>query len=315
MIFHEIHSAYWRIIRKLLIKAAEAPVSTGDLSTLIREDGFGETNVSLSLKKLDTDGGEWPLLSGGKSILSHTPPTLFTDPERRFLASCLTDPRVTLFLSEETCAALREALSGIPPLWTDEDIVYYDRYTDGDPFTDENYRARFRTLLCAMREKKKIRVSYQSRKSGQVKTHTGSLISLEYSAKDDVFRFRLLENHHIATLLASGILQADVTDIPAEEAPFTLETKTVTVEITDERNALSRAMLSFSDLQKETENLGNDRYLVTLHYETEDETEILIRLLSFGPFLRVLSPEGMREKWKYRIQRQVELLGAVMSDG
>ena len=308
-IFHEIHSAYFRIIEKLLTKAAEAPVSKNDLEALITEDGFGETKLSPSLKfkNLDINGGKWPLLKDGKSILKHKPPTLFTDPERRFLKSCLVDPRVTLFLSEETYAKLSDALSDISPLWTSEDIVYYDRYNDGDPFTDENYRARFRTLLAAMREKKKVHISYCSRNDGNQKEYTGSLLSLEYSPKNDVFRFRFYVNTSPMTILVSGVLEASVTDEPAEEVTDKPETKTVVVELIDERNNLDRAMRSFSDLKKETEKLGDNRYRITLYYEIADEAEILIRILSFGSFLRVLSPDDLREKWEDRIWKQIEL--------
>ena len=214
----------------------------------------------------------------------------------------------------EKAGAAPVSAADVPPLWEESDMIYYDRYTDGDPFADTDYRARFRTLLAAMREKKKVRISYRRRKDGVQKEYTGTLLSLEYSTKDDVFRFRF----HVAvspmTILAAGVLSTAVTDEPTETIKDVPEMRTVTVEIKDNRNSLGRAMLSFSNLQKKTENLGNDRYLVTLHYETEDKTEILIRLLSFGPFLRVLSPEGMREKWKYRIQRQVELFGGDMGD-
>ena len=214
----------------------------------------------------------------------------------------------------EKASAAPVSAADVPPLWEESDMIYYDRYTDGDPFADTDYRARFRTLLAAMREKKKVRISYRRRKDGVQKEYTGALLSLEYSAKDDVFRFRF----HVAvspmTILAAGVLDVAVTDEPAEDIADNPKMKTVTVEITDKRNALIRAMLSFSDLQKETESLGDDRYRVTLHYETEDETEILIRPLSFGPFLRVLSPDDIREKWKMRIRKQMELWDVVNKD-
>lgn len=317
-IFHEANGAYFCIIRKLLAKAAEAPVSIADLSVLIDENGFSETSLSLSLKELEAPNGEWPLLKDGMSILKdpetkkeksepYTPPILFTDPERRFLKSCLADPRVLLFLSKETHATLSDALSDIPPLWTSEDIIYYDRYTEGDPFTDIGYCVTFRKLLTAIREKKKVRISYRRRKDETQKEYTGSPISLEYSAKDDVFRLRFLVSDSLMTLLVSGIDEVAVTDELAAEIKDGPKTKSTIVEIADERSALSRAMLSFSDLKKETKACGNGRYRVTLHYETADEVEILIRLLSFGPFLRIISPDDLRQKWENRIRKQIEL--------
>ena len=79
------------------------------------------------------------------------------------------------------------------------------------------------------------------------------------------------------------------------------------MELVDERNALERAMLHFSHLEKETERLENDLYRVTLRYQRDDEMELLIRVLSFGPKLRVISPPGFIEQIKERLNRQKKL--------
>jgi len=46
---------------------------------------------------------------------------------------------------------------------------------------------------------------------------------------------------------------------------------------------------------------------VKLLYETEDETEMLIRILSFGPMIKVLSPQNLIEQIKNRIEKQEKL--------
>ena len=47
---------------------------------------------------------------------------------------------------------------------------------------------------------------------------------------------------------------------------------------------------------------------VKLLYDRADETEVLIRLLSFGPVLEIISPQDMRNKAAERVKRQMELL-------
>ena len=74
--------------------------------------------------------------------------------------------------------------------------------------------------------------------------------------------------------------------------------------LTDERNALERAMLHFSHLDKETQRIDGNRYKITLHYEQEDETELLIRVLSFGPVLKVVFPEDFVKKLCERLEKQ-----------
>ena len=78
-------------------------------------------------------------------------------------------------------------------------------------------------------------------------------------------------------------------------------------EITDERNARERAMLQFSYLAKKTERIGEKTYRMTLYYRQEDETELVIKLLSFGPVLKVVEPETFVSLIRERIDRQYSL--------
>ena len=79
------------------------------------------------------------------------------------------------------------------------------------------------------------------------------------------------------------------------------------LELTDDRNALERVMLHFSHLDKETERIDDNRYKITLYYEREDETELLIRVLSFGPVLKVVFPEDFIKKLCDRLEKQKNL--------
>ena len=85
--------------------------------------------------------------------------------------------------------------------------------------------------------------------------------------------------------------------------------KTLVMELFDVRNALERAMLHFSDLEKETERIDEKHYRITLNYKQGDETELLIRILSFGPVLKVTTPETMVAQIRERLARQAMLIG------
>ena len=65
--------------------------------------------------------------------------------------------------------------------------------------------------------------------------------------------------------------------------------KYVLIEVKDERNTLDRVLLHFAHFKKETEKKENT-YLVKLFYDESDETEMVIRLLSFGPMIKVIEP-------------------------
>ena len=64
--------------------------------------------------------------------------------EKRWMKAVLADPRIQLFSPDET------GLEDVEPLFTPDKIVYYDRYTDGDPYGDPSYIAHFRTILQAL---------------------------------------------------------------------------------------------------------------------------------------------------------------------
>ena len=63
-------------------------------------------------------------------------------------------------------------------------------------------------------------------------------------------------------------------------------------------------MLHFSDCRKETRRLDDRHYHVILWYDLQDETEMLIRILSFGPMIRVTAPESLISQIKERIIKQ-----------
>ncbi len=55
-------------------------------------------------------------------------------------------------------------------------------------------------------------------------------------------------------------------------------------------------------LEKITERLDEKHYRLQLMYNKSDETEMVIRILSFGPLLRVQEPAGFIELLRYRLR-------------
>ena len=82
-------------------------------------------------------------------------------------------------------------------------------------------------------------------------------------------------------------------------------------ELEDQRHALERVLPHFAHLEKETKRLDETHYRVTLQYDRADETEMVIRILSFGPMIRVLEPRRFVDQLRQRIERQKELAAAL----
>jgi predicted DNA-binding transcriptional regulator YafY len=81
------------------------------------------------------------------------------------------------------------------------------------------------------------------------------------------------------------------------------------IKVTSERNGVERFMLEFASYEKHTvRDLETGEYIVELWYDKQDETELLICLLSFGPVIEILGPKPLREQAAMRVRRQAELL-------
>lgn len=298
MIFHEIYGTYYTIISQLLAQAAEGTLTKAQLYTTVRERGFAESSLTIPRHLLEQT---WPLLQKDLTTpLRGRPERPLTLLEKRWLKALLADPRIRLFDPPA------EALEDIEPLYPRDALVYFDQYLDGDPYEDPAYIAHFRTILTALREKRWLLVRFTGR--NQV-FHEWRCIpyKLEYSAKDDKFRMISANNRTSLSVNVARIESCELLEYctEAEYQPRPMRRRKLVLELTDERNALERCLLHFSHLQKETERIGEKTYRLTLHYEKEDETELLIRVLSFGPVLKVLSPQKFREKLLHRLNRQL----------
>ena len=132
--------------------------------------------------------------------------------------------------------------------------------------------------------------------------------ALEYSEKDDKFRVIGRGRKAALTVNLGRITRLFVCEepfVPALEAAP--EKRSVTFIVTDRRSAPERALLHFAHFEKEAAQLDDTHYRITLRYDAADETELVIRVLSFGPSLRVTGPESFVERVRERLERQKNL--------
>lgn len=302
MLVHEIYGSYYRAVAAILRKTLDGPVSRADMVRLCNEHSFGDSarNIPPALLKQ-----EWPLLrADGTTILDHAPTLPLTLLERRWLKAISLDSRVQLFELDLSFAA------DVEPLFRPEDIICFDRYGDGDDYADPVYRAVFRTLLRAVEEKRRVRMTYASRR-GTMRTDECTPLRLEYSERDDRFRVLCAAEGDVVTRNLSGVTACDPLELDPGPLPDPdcREARRVRLEITDYRNTLERMSLHFAHLRKEVERAGDRKYLMTLWYDPTDETEMIIRVLQFGPMVKVVEPRSFAAEVKKRIGEQRALLG------
>ena len=304
MLFHEIYGSYYAVTAAILQAAAEGQLTRIKMSELIRNYAFSESGMTIPAA---LTGEHWRLLRNDYTTPLDIPPdTPLSELQKRWLKALLSDPRIRLFSPDES------GLEDVKPLFTPDQFVYFDRYSDGDPYEDPNYISHFQAILTALRENKDIFLLYENR-SGRQHSLILTPQYLEYSEKDDRFRLIASGERQGWIFNLSRILECTVEEDGEnnQEDPFwPVEKRSLRFELTDERNALTRVLLHFSHLEKETKRLDESHYQVTLRYDREDETEMLIRILSFGPMIRVTEPKSFVERLRRRIERQQGLPGS-----
>ena len=297
MIFSELYCAYYNAVAAIISLAIKGKCTEKDMQRLTHEYAFEESALSIipSLKS-----GKWQLLRKDMSTpLKHEPTMPLTLLQKRWLKAISLDPRMKLFDIK-----LPE-LEGIDPLFTPEDYRIYDQYSDGDPYGDEEYIRQFRVVMQAIREKSQIRFQMQTRKGNTISVRCRPL-RLEYSEKDDKFRVITVGDRFVSTVNLARIRAC----VPASEKKKADENEiptpygTLTVKILDERNALERFMLHFAHFEKQAEKLDEKHYLVKIRYDCHDESEMAIRILSFGPMAEVTEPESFRNFIVEKLKKQ-----------
>lgn len=298
MLFSEIYSCYFSAVSKVISKALNGELDDKTLMRIIRENAFGESFIDIpeALRS-----GRWPLILKDNTTVIKNPPEMpLTELEKRWLKSVLSDPRARLFDINA------QGLENVKPLYPQDMFVRFDVFSDGDPFDSDKYINNFRLVLSAVRSGSPLRISYTDSK-GQSCQRICIADNLEYSAKND--RFRIVgvgDKGNIIINLASVTaceLCSDELLLPAAER----KKKEIVAELIDVNNALERAMITFSYLEKETSKIDDLHYKLKIKYYEEDEAELLIQVLSFGTNLKVAEPADFVTKLKDRIKRQMTL--------
>ena len=299
MIFNENYGAYYNVLAKVLTAAVSHPLEKGELYDIIEKYAFGESILTIE-KAIREE--KWQLVkSDGTTPLKNIPTLPLTVLQKSWLKAISLDPRMKLF------DVTYPAVDDVEPLFTPEDYYVFDKYSDGDPYENETYIRHFKLILAAVKEKKTLKIT--------MKTRTGSEISfimipdhLEYSEKDDKFRLigtgkKYADTVNLARIVSCRLYEGDF--IPERSKRFNGGSQTVVCELTDERNALERVLLHFAHFEKQAEKLDEKKYKVQVTYDKEDETEVLIRVLSFGPMLKVTGPESFIKLIKDKLLSQI----------
>ena len=318
-LFSELYNRYFRAVETVLHQAQEEPLSAAGISEILAAGAFSESVLTIFPK---LQSGAWPLLRQSEEGYTAACRPLYNNPltklQQAWIRALLEDQRIRLFLDEEEIEKLIAVLPAVEPLYDLADFYTFDKAADSDDYENSEYQKNFRLFLAAIRRHTALRVRYEGGKGHRL----GGVFypyKLEYSPKDDKFRAycsRRGSNKKTNYILNLGrVVSAEAVGDAAPEVyrsgfdSLSARYREVVFEITRERNALERCMVLFAHFEKKTRyDEIDDKYVCTMRYDEKDETEVIIRLLSFGPTVHVLSPAAFVREIQNRVMRQTELI-------
>lgn len=318
-LFSEIYSAYYNAVSKIL---AKTNITQKEMTQIINENAFSESAFYI-IPKISN---QWNLVSktalGFSSVLKNQNTTQrpLTILEKRWIKTLLNDDRVRLFVEDNEIKRLSKQLKYVKPLYNNEDFYYFDQFTDGDDFSNQSIIKNFRIIRAAVLNKKILKITYKPSKSDET-TQTFVPVFIEYSVKNNKFRVYARHITHkggrkIWSINLSRIISIEETGNFSKQRLGAKEffkkkrcSEPAILEISPQRNGVERFMMEFACFEKRTEIDEKTGYCTAqLWYDKQDETEVLIKLLSFGPILEIKGSEALRNQAKKRIQKQYSLI-------
>lgn len=251
-----------------------------------------------------------------------TEPDLFFDVipltawELRWLCTILHDDKMNLFLSSNTINKLLALMpDSIKPI-NISDIVVFDRYHSKGHKPNAEF---FQAIVSALHKCAHLQIRYTDGKGRKYKG-TYCPLHIEYSKRDDRFRLYVVDGASkcVRIMNLDGITYVNSCDsyFSSEDyqrilSDFVQKTSdSITVEFIDTRNIPDRLLNEFAPWQKRCELIDPETklYRFTLYYLKYDEIDVLIRFMSYGPYISIVDKNHfIYKELMERIDKQIEL--------
>ena len=300
-IFDEYYGRYYHVAESVLKNAINKGLAPHEVRSLILENGFEGTVLNIDKDFVKN----WKMFTRDEKGLYHSvvksvPRLSPTELEYRWLKSIGQDDKFGLFSDGPACDKNSEYL------YDRDMLVYFDRPSRADDFKNERYISNFRCILSAIGKKRMLEIEYEGKDGQNSNTITALPLKLDYSIKDDRFRLVIYRRHAYNYLLLSKIISCRLGQEAKNIDIGLFDDSELCFTLFDEHNALERIMLQLADYKKEVYRLNDGNYEVKLYYNKGDEGQIIGRLLSFGPYVRVKSPDSVVRQIAQKVSEQLK---------
>ncbi|MDR3598700.1 WYL domain-containing protein [Clostridium sp.] len=230
----------------------------------------------------------------------------FSKLEKTWLNGMIKESTVQALLGREIIEKLEKALEDINE--GSNDIIEFTNKAKNEFYYDfQKLKEDFYTILEGIVKEKPIIYTNVDKDGNEYKNQLALPIRIEYSLKDDKFRaslYSLDEERSIMinlhTLKSVKIADNVELKINRENVLKKLKEKKycdtpITIELEDIRGAMERCFMSFSSFERSSRFIGDNKYEIDIYYYTFEEADVIRKIMSLGPYVKVKSPNNIRE--------------------
>jgi RNA-splicing ligase RtcB/predicted DNA-binding transcriptional regulator YafY len=332
-LFEEVKNRYFHIVFTVL-NECQAGLSKEDIIKIIDKEDFQEKIIGKDFQSFEglllneyEDSENFNLIHNkdgsftpnNRSTKKPPVPVRLSTVEKSWLKNLLAEPALRLFLSDSTIAKLSDRLKDYSCPNINETIEFTNKAILPDIKDIGKYEENFKTLLKAILEEKVIHYCNTDRFGNEYCGRLALPIRLEYSHKDGRFRvsmYSLEDNRPImANVFSMSKIEIDENIKPGIDRKAALSIlhnnryskEPIVIEVTDKKAAMERCFMSFSELERSSRCIGEDKYEMRLSYYTFEEEEVIRKILALGPYVKVVYPQRVREEIIKKIRRALEL--------
>lgn len=319
-LFHEYKNKYFHLVFRVL-NLAKNGLYKDEIIKLIENEEYDEKIIGKDFKTFEgmllnqysktdnfnfleeRDGKYFSILNNKDSIPIKV---RFSKLEKSWLNGMIEEPLVQALLGKETLEKLETALVEIKE-GSNQVIEFTNKMKNDYDINLKKLSKDFYTILEGIINEKPIIYSNVDKNGNEYNNQLALPIRIEYSLKDDKFRaslYSLEENRSIMvnlhTLKEVKIAQNVNSKVKREDVLKKLKEKKyseipITIELEDIRGAMERCFMSFSSFERNSRVISENKYEIDIYYYTFEEDEVIRKIMSLGPYVKVKEPNRVRE--------------------
>jgi hypothetical protein len=238
----------------------------------------------------------------------------FSKLEKTWLNGMIKESVVQALLGKETIQKLEIALEDVTE-GNNDVIEFTNKVRSHAPNDLVKLKDDFYVILEGIIKGKPIIYTNVDKNGNEYNNQLALPIRIECSLKDEKFRASLysleeeraimvslhtLKDVKIAENIASNINREDVLKKLKEKRYCE---NPITIELEDIRGAMERCFMSFSSIERNSRAISENKYEIDIYYYTFEEADVIRKIMSLGPYVKVKSPERVRNIVVDKIKR------------